>query len=518
MKTSKTNKINFSTYTICPKCYKYPYLSIPRNNKKEIHIDCNHCGYKTMKNIYYYLNEINSIKKSEDISKKCNEHNRLYNNFCVDCKIHFCEKCNNNHDNHQVINLKETILTKDVNKKINEEENHIRTYCYNLKKSKIKELMTEINNIEYCYQLFKSSNENLLQLIKLISDNYQNNNCNYYLKINFIGIQDIITYKTYTIKEDKITTDDIMNYFNNYSIFGEKDYFVDISKIHNIKTITDHCGGIYSVILLKEGRLASCSRDRSIRIFNNDYHCDIILKHQATSILSISELENGNLVGCCGDKSIKIWSINDNYSCDFTISKAHSSKINAIISLSNNRMASCSDDGTIKIWNSNNPCNLFNTLQVNESKIISIIQIKNKECIVSADSNGKLQKWNLKTYQCDTIINNVYCYSNKSLLELMDNKLIIGEKKGVVIVGYSSCEIEQRIEYFIINNVHSLMQFNDNILLFGYDDAICIYDLKNNTIQIKSNIHDDHITCLTKKNEHQFISCSLDKTIKVWEI
>lgn len=521
METSKTNKTISSKYIICPKCNKYPYLSISRINIKEILINCNHCGYKSTEKVFNYLNEIASNTRCEDISKKCTEHNRLYSNFCVDCNLHFCEKCNNNHSAHQIINLTDNILNKNVNKKLNEEKNHIQTYCYNLKNSKIQELLTEIRKLEYCYQLFKFSNENLLQLVKLIADNYQNNSCNYYLKNNYIGIQDIINSKSYKIKGEKITTDDIINYYTNYSMFGEKDYLINISKIHNIKTLTDHCGGVFSVILLKDGRLASCSKDRSIRIFSiqNDYHCDAILKHQATSILSISQLENGKLVGCCGDNSIKIWNINDNYSRDFTISKAHSSKINTIISLSSNRMASCSEDGTIKMWSTDTPYKLINTLQVEESKIISIIQIKNKEYIVSAGSNGKLQKWNLKTYQCDTIINDVYCYSNASLLELLDNRLIIGEKKGVVIVGYSSCRIEQRINHFTLDNVYSLMQLNETVLLFGYGNgAVCALDLKNNTVQIKNNIHDGHITSMVKKNEQQFVTSSLDKTLKVWEI
>ena len=48
--------------------------------------------------------------------------------------------------------------------------------------------------------------------------------------------------------------------------------------MENIKTISEHSDTVNSLLLLKDKRVASCSFDKTIRIFNpsNDYHCDSI--------------------------------------------------------------------------------------------------------------------------------------------------------------------------------------------------------------------------------------------------
>ena len=107
-----------------------------------------------------------------------------------------------------------------------------------------------------------------------------------------------------------------------------------------IKTISEHTDEINSLLLLKDKRVASCSRDKTIRIFDpsNDYHCDQVINRHSKSITSICELDDGTIVSCSKDKSIIIG--------DY---------INRVIPLPNNRIPSCSYDETIKIWKSNPP-------------------------------------------------------------------------------------------------------------------------------------------------------------------
>ena len=51
---------------------------------------------------------------------------------------------------------------------------------------------------------------------------------------------------------------------------------IQLSNFENTKTINVHSNKINSLILLNDNRIASCSSDKTIRIFNpsNDYHCD----------------------------------------------------------------------------------------------------------------------------------------------------------------------------------------------------------------------------------------------------
>ena len=117
-------------------------------------------------------------------------------------------------------------------------------------------------------------------------------------------------------------------------------------KIKAMKTITEHTLYIHS--LLKDRRVASCSEDNTIRIFepSNDYG-QVIMRRHFDYIYSICELDDGTIVSCSYDKSIMIG--------DYTIYNAHDDLITKVITLPNNRIASCSADYSIKIWKSNPP-------------------------------------------------------------------------------------------------------------------------------------------------------------------
>ena len=64
--------------------------------------------------------------------------------------------------------------------------------------------------------------------------------------------------------------------------------------IKPVKTITGHTESVNSLLRLKDGRVASCSHAKTIRIFDpsNDYHCNKVIKRHRKSINSICQLDN----------------------------------------------------------------------------------------------------------------------------------------------------------------------------------------------------------------------------------
>ena len=199
------------------------------------------------------------------------------------------------------------------------------------------------------------------------------------------SIKDVIKYyREYTFIENKM---EIEQYYKEIEYIVEENKKkaitvkeVQYEKISCIKTIEDNCDYVHSLILLNDNRIASCSRDKTIRIYNpcNEYHCDKVLHRHSDWIYSICQLEDGTLVSCSKDKSMWIG--------DCQISNAHSDKINKVVSLSNNRIASCSWDHTIKIWNSEPPFDYIPLTILNEHTqgVLSILYIKEKAIIPSS--------------------------------------------------------------------------------------------------------------------------------------
>ena len=181
---------------------------------------------------------------------------------------------------------------------------------------------------------------------------------------------------------------------------------VIIPKMKNITTLTEHTGEVCSILLLSDERLASCSEDKTIKIFNpkNNYHCDITLTGHSSKVNNICQLPNGKLVSCSNDKSIKIWKISESlFECEYTITNAHNQEIICIIPLTNDRMTSCSDDKTVKIWNSKDPYDLIQTLIGHTRYITSIIQAKQKDIIISGSWDNTLRIWDASSYKSEVL-------------------------------------------------------------------------------------------------------------------
>ena len=142
--------------------------------------------------------------------------------------------------------------------------------------------------------------------------------------------------------KDNKNINELIKYYNGYNIVES----VKIEDIKSIKTITGHTERVKSLLHLKDGRVASCSRDIRIYDPSNDYHCDQVIKRHSEGITSICQLNDGTIVSC----SLYAIMIGD-----YTIKNAHDSWIWKVITLPNNRIASCSADKTIKIWKSNPP-------------------------------------------------------------------------------------------------------------------------------------------------------------------
>ena len=65
--------------------------------------------------------------------------------------------------------------------------------------------------------------------------------------------------------------------------------------------------------------------------------------------------------------------------------------------------------------------------------------------------------------------------------------------------------------------INSLSSFpSGNIISVSGDKSIIIYDIHLNILQNIQNAHDKAITYVEVKDENNFITCSYDKSIKLW--
>ena len=520
--TSKGVKEKNPNKPICPKCFDYSLIHLSSDKPKEITINCDNCGLEQEMNIKEYINQISELNKNNKISQvvKCEKHYKTFSFFCTQCNSHLCSQCKESsimHKNHKLIELNKTKLDiTTIKDKIVEAHDFIDIYFNELKEKQIKYLQKMINKIEYSYEECSSKNKDLLSLVEVMVEAYIPDCPNYYINTNIMNNCNINLSKLKEEKEENIN--EVIEYFKNFYIIKQS---IKLSSIKEVQSIKEHTNKVTSVILLQDGRLASCSTDKTIRIINiNTSQCEIIIRGHQKAVTYISQLDNGKLISCSCDKSIKVWSIAQNtFELEETIEEAHNDLILKIIALSQNRMGTCSADNTIKIWNSNKPYNLSSKLEGHTDWVNSIIQLKGKEILVSGSGgdDGSLRIWCLKTYKCNKVLKNILCCYYNSMIEMSNNRVAIGGENKIFIINTITFQTEQYIKSEGIGFVNSIIELRDGNLLGGFEKGnIGLYDLNLNEIYLKETTHSKDISGLIKINKTLFASCSYDKTVRVW--
>ena len=444
-----------------------------------------------------------------------------------------CSQCNNKHTEinikydiinmncqcgyHSTMRIKEFIKLSKVDKSqitINDDtlsnittdiknaNKHLLTYFKEIKDEHISRTIAQMNRLESSYEESYNRNKDILTFLEILIDNYDGSN---EMKQTILENE----LKIYQCK-DRNNINEVIKYYNEYKIIQKKII------IEELKSITEHTSSVYSLLRLKDGRIASCSDDNTIKIYDpsNNYHCDKVIYRHSHFIPSICELNDGTIVSCSLDKSIIIG--------DYIINNAHNDCIFKVITLPNNRIASCSKDNRIKIWKSN-PQYSDTPIKVLEGLsgvFCSILYIKERDIMISVSSEKTLLLWNMQTYKYDKVINGVECCWNNALYQIDSDRVIVGGFDSLCILNIDKCVIEKTIKDESIRNVGCFLKMKDNkTILCGCDNEIfCFYDMKKDEYIITKNSHNDYINDLLLIDEHTFLSCSKDKTIKLWKL
>ena len=175
---------------------------------------------------------------------------------------------------------------------------------------------------------------------------------------------------------DDINGSSVIDYFTCFGFYQFED----------IKTISNHNTTENSLLMLEDGKIASCSNNGYLSIYDSKSDSCLKIKAHHQIVSSLCQLEDGNIVTCSKDKAIKIWNIRENTNASiFMIYSGHDDYIAKVIVLSNNRFASCGYDSKIMIWKADQPYSLnkIKELKIHNDAVKSMIYDKNKHTYLS---------------------------------------------------------------------------------------------------------------------------------------
>ena len=527
--------------------------SFDNGNKKEDNLN-----NKNMKN----LTKKNNDKLEDSIiirgkEKKINSQLKFFNNENENINNVFLDLKNDNNFNE---NNKYNNENYDINKKINNEKensiiiNDIINDNYNKNDIKnnnndkfFKNYMNEEININSDY---KDNNKSIKNIKPYKSNNnninYDNNNI-----IKNDNSNNIINYdNNNNINNDYNNNNE--NYFNNNDNFNNINNIInsDIleknipenfiktikhpkvydSNFINYQTITSHSLEITCIINLKSvEKIASSSLDSKIMIYTYNSEKKFFfefktLKAHKGGVYNLKEFIDLNLLSSCSvDRTIKLWDL-FSFELKYTLIGHSNNVLTSDYYIKNNNenyIISGGDDCNIIIWNikNNSSYEIINTITSHKNSVICVLYIDYLKLLFSGGNDKYLIVYD--SYKNFEIIKKENINSEINCIKYINNRLLV------------SCE-DGNIHFFSLKNLTKLTtvafcnsSVNDFDILF-FDSIKCflfiangdgkgrIWEVGTEKIEIL-NGHILPLTGIIYFNNDIIVTCSMDKTIKVWE-
>ena len=291
-----------------------------------------------------------------------------------------------------------------------------------------------------------------------------------------------------------------------------------------------HSGFVNQVIFLPNGDVASCSSDKTIKIWNIE-RTEMLyeLNGQTCSILSIALLQNGLLASGSWSGTISIWDLDQRVS--LRTLEGHTGPVFSLKVLHNDNLASCSYDDTIKVWNPNSDENpLLQTMTGHGINCFSgIFGLLSNGCLVtcsctfSVNEVSVIRIWNPSKGK---LVKSLTTSSKhiRSLTVLANDNLVAGFLDGTIRIF----RLFDKFNYQKFPESHqgavlSLLQLSNGYLISGgsrKDPTIKVWDpVSLRLITTITSQHEGDISSLAVSNDGQLLaSGSEDKTIKIWSL
>ena len=407
--------------------------------------------------------------------------------------------------------------------------NRIRAQIYAFTDVRIGEIFDEINKLENDkFNLLKEQKK--LQIEFTILDRK---------KYITICLNDDISNNDYirTIKELKEQIKDKNNRIKIYEeIFGKQKKIKGLKGLKGIlgdsansifknpkHVLQYHTEPIFCAAVLKDGRIATGSKDKEIIVFNNKtFKPDLTIKEHNGVVVNMIELSTGYLASCSEDKTIKIYDVGlKTYKVIQTL-KDHTGWVSKIIELNNKQLVSCSKDKTLIFYNKDKD-------GIKYKKDFSIttngwngpvIQTKDNEICYYESNEDTICFYDFIKKKTNKTMSNITVTAFNSLLMLTKELLLICRYNKITVMNVYTYNIVRSIDVPDSDWISSVIRFNkDQIVTADENKRIILWKIEGDNLRMitkNDKAHDGCIFSLTKLPNGTILSGGLDCSAKIW--
>lgn len=495
------------TFTLCPNCTdRIPLLLLEPDNKINIFCDC---GYANKLPLHEYLTLYSTRSITNVYVNQCPIHNMEFLAYCLTCGIHVCSFCLEQHEEHmQTSIMNDALYIENRIVEISEATYHLKDYLLTLanKFSNNKKVMSSY------YQCYNRNND-ILSLFLILIAIHNKIGDNYYLNKNIESNINMNIYKCN--KED---SSHIISYFKNFTINRKKLKSTVIEKIKDINE--NSIEKVYAMMLINDGGILVCLH-QFIKIFKpRTNYCSyyMINMQQINRVVSLCQLDNNLIAININKKEILLFDLNKDDKI-MVIPYPVNITINSIVALPSECIAIASSDKKISIYLCQPPNKkiLTRTLEGHSGGVLSLLFLDNKKMLLSNSVDLSLRIWSTITYQCISTISRFYFSLNKNIIVPFDNNsLIIGYLNILCIMDLSTGQTENLLSCKDISDINAVIAMEDVVICGCEQGKLVVIDKITKKYIIIQTGKNEAITQLLKVNEREFLSL-YQNSITVWK-
>ena len=302
----------------------------------------------------------------------------------------------------------------------------------------------------------------------------------------------------------------IMGLLSSHRISLEKTYMNPKSKVFIVNSISD-------------GRLALCCEYGVIQILDlSTMEIDIMIEEPNEIYIEMNTFSDNRVILASAQGKMSLFKIKDNtYEKLAQIDTNTNAWIIKVIILNDYTLCSITRNNKILFFESEELYRELKVIETNE-RLCSIYQMrKDKDNLICFYNNNSIHLFELNTYTVVKSIYNVECYSRRSMLEISDDKMLIGGENKISLFNVKIFQIESIIVNSQFDRIESFLSLDDKTVVIGCGNlnngnVIVIEIEKYSIIDRIDNVHTINVDTLGRIDDAMFVSSSWDHKINIY--
>jgi WD40 repeat protein len=281
-----------------------------------------------------------------------------------------------------------------------------------------------------------------------------------------------------------------------------------------LRVLEGHTGCVNSVTALGDGRLASASDDKTVLVWDaSSGFCLRVLEGHTRHVNSVTAVGDGRLASASSDKTVRLW--NASSGVCLRVLEGHTKRVNSVTALSDGRLATASSDMTVRVWGASSGVCL-RVLEGHTEWVNSVTALGDGR-LASASCDKTVRLWDASSGVCLRVLER-HTSGVNSVTALGDGRLASASGDKTVRLWNASSGVCLRVLEGHTKKVNSVAALgNGRLASVSLDNTVRVWDVSSGFSLRVPEGHRGWVNSVTSLGDGRLASASSDKTVRVWD-